>query len=196
MRLVAGTYPRREGMVTAQALQQDQKELAEHYMLVDHCRNDIGKVAKIGSVKVSDLASVEPYRDVYHLVSQVNGILSNGQSIFDACRACFPIATLTGTPKIRAMEIIAELESMPRGYFGGISFMAGSNGFLDSAVIIRSALVQENCIEIRAGAGIVDDSSPEREFLECIWKSQAMSESIHACEPSAKLTKERAGQPQ
>ncbi len=181
MRLVAGTYPRgatpEEESARIQALQSDQKEHAEHIMLVDHCRNDIGRMADIGSVEVSDLCSVEPYLDVYHLVSQVSGRLREDCSILDALQAAFPIATLTGTPKIRAMEIIAELETPSRGSFGGAMVLVGTDGFLDSAVIIRTALLGEKETIIRAGAGIVHDSVPEREYQECLWKARAL---LHA----------------
>lgn len=182
MRLVAGTYPRGlradEEKLRIQALQEDQKENAEHIMLVDHCRNDIGRMAEIGSVQVSDLCSVEPYLDVYHLVSQVSGCLREDRSTIDALRAAFPIATLTGTPKIRAMEIISELETPSRGSFGGALVLLGPDGFIDSAVIIRTALLTEDKAIVRAGAGIVHDSIPEREYQECLWKARALLHAI------------------
>ncbi|MCB0322451.1 MAG: anthranilate synthase component I family protein [Bdellovibrionales bacterium] len=184
MRLVAGTYPRREGAFDEQAqrarLLADEKERAEHIMLVDHARNDIGRVAEIGSVSVDELLAVEPYRDVLHLVSQVSGVLRAGESAFAALRACFPIATLTGTPKIRAMEIIAELEGPSRGVFGGCALLAGHDGFLDSGVIIRSAVVGPDGVTVRAGAGIVADSLAEREDQECRWKANAVLRAAEA----------------
>ena len=175
MRPVAGTYPKNS---PAESLPRDPKEQAEHIMLVDHARNDIGRVAEIASVEVSDLLNVETYRDVYHLVSQVSGILKPEENIFSALESCFPIATLTGTPKIRAMEIIAELEGPTRGPFGGAAMMIDEHGMLDSGVIIRSAIIGKETTRIQAGAGIVYDSSPEREYEECLWKAKAVIDAL------------------
>lgn len=178
MRLVAGTYPKDVGTdkfkKPVETLLGDEKEKAEHIMLVDHCRNDIGRVAEIGSVVVSDMFAVEELKNVYHLVSQVDGILSSENSIFEAIQSCAPISTLTGTPKIRAMDIISELEPFPRGVFGGFAGIIGVDGYLDSAVIIRSVVASKDTVEIFAGAGIVDDSIAEREFEECFWKAQTI----------------------
>jgi anthranilate synthase component 1 len=173
MRLVAGTYPH-DGLGTIPNLAADPKEHAEHVMLVDHVRNDIGRVANIGTVEVRDLCAVETYRDVHHLVSQVSGHLRDELSPVDALAATFPIATLTGTPKIRAMEIIAELEQAPRAFFGGAIMILGRNGFLEAGVVIRSMRIEPNLVTIDAGAGIVADSDPEREFHECFWKAEAL----------------------
>jgi len=178
MRLVAGTYPRElatdSERHTIEKLKSDEKERAEHVMLIDHARNDIGRVAEIGSVEVSDMLSVETYKEVHHLVSQVSGVLKSEYTVLDALRSCHPISTLTGTPKIRAMEIIAELESASRGVYGGTICMIGNDGSLDSAVVIRSVILDGEKATIRAGAGIVYDSVPEREFQECYWKAQAV----------------------
>lgn len=180
MRPVAGTYGKKSASCSAQqlssALVQDEKELAEHIMLVDHARNDIGRVAQIGSVVVRDLCSVETYRDVHHIVSEVRGTLQGGETIFSAFRSCFPIATLTGTPKIRAMEIIAELEKQPRGLFGGSVFSVSGDA-IESTVIIRSLVVTPNASKVWAGAGIVADSDPKREHQECLLKANAV---LHA----------------
>lgn len=182
-RPVAGTYPRDQN--AAQSVEQsieklptDKKECAEHIMLIDLARNDLGRVARIGSVEVSDLFSVETYSHVHHLVSQVSCQLASEESALSALRASFPIGTLAGTPKIRAMEIIAELEGPSRGIFGGAVIMAGSNGYLDSGVAIRSAVLGPKTAVIRAGAGIVHDSIPEREYRECLWKAEAMRRAI------------------
>jgi len=178
MRLVAGTYPR--GAVIdhsrdqAARLGTDTKELAEHLMLVDHARNDIGRIARIGTVEVSDLFSIETYADVHHLVSQVSGALRPDKNVIDAFQSCFPIATLTGTPKIRAMEIIAEVEGPSRGIFGGAVVTFGYDGSIDSAVAIRSLITGENGTKVQAGAGIVYDSIPSREYDECRWKANAV----------------------
>ncbi|MFN8392234.1 MAG: anthranilate synthase component I family protein [Bdellovibrionota bacterium] len=182
MRLVAGTYPKgdEDDLIVTQAetLGEDSKELAEHLMLVDHARNDIGRVSQIGTVEVADLFSIETYADVHHLVSQVGGELRPTETVMSALRSCFPIATLTGTPKIRAMEIIAELEGPYRGIFGGAIVALGIDGSIDSAVAIRSLVTGPAGTSVQAGAGIVYDSSPEREYEECRWKARALFNAI------------------
>lgn len=182
MRLVAGTYPSAETMEAdlgiTQALPRDIKERAEHVMLVDHARNDLGRVSEIGSVRATELLSVESYRDVHHLVSEVRGILQKDHTVFSAIRAAFPIATLTGTPKIRAMEIISELEGPSRGVFGGSCFALYADGSIDSGVCIRTARVEHDKVVIRAGAGIVYDSNPEREYEECRWKAKTIVDAL------------------
>jgi len=183
MRLVAGTYPKESNDFKSDpnSLLKDEKELAEHMMLVDHCRNDIGKHAKISSVEVTELLKLVSLNDIYHLVSMVNAELKENKNCFDALEACFPIATLTGTPKIRAMEIISELEDSPRKLFGGaVGIIETSKDLkeqkLDLAVIIRSALLTNETSYINAGAGIVSDSDANREFHECLWKAKALRE--------------------
>ena len=183
MRLVAGTYPKESTNFKSDPnlLLKDEKELAEHMMLVDHCRNDIGKYAKISSVEVSELLKLVPLNDIYHLVSKVTAKLDEQKNCFDALEASFPIATLTGTPKIRAMEIISELENSPRKLFGGaVGIIETSKDMeqqkLDLAVIIRSALLTPKTSYINAGAGIVTDSDAKREFHECLWKAKALRE--------------------
>lgn len=174
MRLVAGTYPAgaTPNSSNIQALAADEKERAEHMMLVDHARNDIGRVSRTGTVKPTDLLSVESYANVHHLVSQVSGILRPGETVFSAMRSCFPIATLTGTPKIRAMEIIAELEGPSRGVYGGAVGVFGYDGSVDSSVVIRSVVTSPKETTLRVGCGIVYDSIPSREYEECLWKGQ------------------------
>ncbi len=178
MRPVAGTYPRAldsaDDIATAGALAADAKERAEHLMLVDLERNDIGRTAELGSVTVSDLFSVETYQHVHHLVSQVRGILQSRFSVLDALKAAFPIGTLSGTPKVRAMEIIAELEGQPRGIFGGAVVTISPGGVMDSCVAIRSALINQDQLTIQTGAGIVYDSVPSREYEECLWKARSL----------------------
>lgn len=176
-RLVAGTYPH-DRATDPKMLRADEKELAEHIMLVDHARNDIGRVAKTASVVVDELLSVESYPTVYHLVSQVSGTLRDNENIWSALRSFHPIATLTGTPKIRAMEIICELENSPRGLFGGTLFQVNHEGDFDSSVIIRTAYATKQATIIQVGAGIVADSKPEREFDECLWKAHALLDVI------------------
>lgn len=186
MRLVAGTYPRGatpdEDARQAALLSADEKERAEHLMLVDHARNDIGRVARTGSVEVRDLFSVESYSNIHHLVTEVSGALKPEENVLTALRSCFPIATLTGTPKIRAMEIIAELEGPSRGIFGGAIVAFGDCGGIDSAVAIRSVLCSTKESVIRAGAGIVIDSDEAREYSECVLKAKALADSVLRCQ--------------
>ena len=178
IRPVAGTIRSIEGSTkdVDELFKTDIKENAEHMMLVDHIRNDLGRVSKIGSVEVLNLLLVEKYSNVHHLVSEVCGILEDTTTVFDALEATFPIATLTGTPKIRAMEIIAELEKIPRGLFGGAAIALDSNGELDSAVIIRTIYYSRDnngdiiSHEISAGGGIVYDSNPTKELKETFLK--------------------------
>ena len=182
MRLVAGTYPRAsdpaEDQQQSAQLAKDEKERAEHLMLVDHARNDIGRVAAVGSVEVKDLFAIESYSNIHHLVSEVSGVLRTRENVLTALRSCFPIATLTGTPKIRAMEIIAELEGVSRGIFGGAFVALGDCGGIDSAVAIRSILCGAQESIVKAGAGIVYDSNEEREFAECLLKAKALAEAV------------------
>jgi len=144
----------------------DEKERAEHLMLVDLHRNDMGRVSKFGSVKVTELMSVEKYSHVQHIVSNIESELRPDCDAFDALRSCFPAGTVTGAPKIRAMEIISELEKAPRGPYGGAVGYFDFTGNMDFAITIRSIVVSGNRASIQAGAGIVADSVPEREYAE------------------------------
>ncbi len=181
-RPIAGTRPRstdeEEDLRLEQDLLSDAKEVAEHVMLVDLGRNDVGRVSEYGSVRVKDLMFVERYSHVMHLVSAIEGKLRDGLSAVDAFRACFPAGTLSGAPKIRAMEIIEELEPTRRGIYGGSVCYADFSGNLDSCIAIRSMLVKEGRGYIQAGAGIVADSVPEKEFEECVNKAQALVRAI------------------
>ncbi|MEM2892375.1 MAG: anthranilate synthase component I family protein [Thermoplasmata archaeon] len=156
----------------------DEKERAEHLMLVDLHRNDMGRVSKFGSVKVTDLMSVEKYSHVQHIVSNIESELRPDCDAFDALRSCFPAGTVTGAPKIRAMEIISELERAPRGPYGGAVGYFDFTGNMDFAITIRSIVVAGNKASIQAGAGIVADSVPEREYAETEHKMGAMLRAI------------------
>lgn len=156
----------------------DEKERAEHLMLVDLHRNDMGRVSKFGSVKVTDLMSVEKYSHVQHIVSNIESELRPDCDAFDALRSCFPAGTVTGAPKIRAMEIISELERAPRGPYGGAVGYFDFTGNMDFAITIRSIVVAGNRASIQAGAGIVADSVPEREYAETEHKMGAMLRAI------------------
>ncbi|HEV2063281.1 MAG TPA: chorismate-binding protein, partial [Thermoanaerobaculia bacterium] len=156
----------------------DPKERSEHVMLVDLGRNDLGRVSAIGSVHVPRYAAVEKYSHVQHLVSEVRGTLAEGRTSLDALAACFPAGTLTGAPKIRAMEIIDALEGARRGVYGGGVGYLDAAGNLDMAIAIRTAVVVDGSCRIQAGAGIVADSQPEKEYAEAESKAQALFKAI------------------
>ncbi|MGD0798898.1 MAG: anthranilate synthase component I [Acidobacteriaceae bacterium] len=181
-RPIAGTRPRGADEVEDRKLEADlradEKEVAEHVMLVDLGRNDVGRVSEFGSVRVKDLMFVERYSHVMHLVSALEGRLRAGLAPIDAFRACFPAGTLSGAPKIRAMEIIEELEPARRGVYGGSIFYADFSGNLDSCIAIRTLYMYGEQGHIQAGAGIVADSVPEREFEECGNKARAVVRAI------------------
>jgi len=181
-RPIAGTRPRGAGEIEDQALAEemihDEKERAEHVMLVDLGRNDVGRVSKFGSVKVDKLMFVERYSHVMHIVSSIEGKLRPELTAVDALRACFPAGTLSGAPKVRAMEIIEELEPARRGTYGGAVLYADYSGNLDSCIAIRSLLSIGGKGYLQAGAGIVADSVPELEYKESINKSQAVIRAI------------------
>ncbi|NTU76852.1 MAG: anthranilate synthase component I [Alphaproteobacteria bacterium] len=178
VRPIAGTRPRhlgnRSDAELSAELLADPKELAEHLMLLDLGRNDVGRVSKIGTVKVTEQNAVEYYRHVMHIVSNVEGELDPQFSALDALMAGFPAGTVSGAPKIRAMEIIAELEPDRRGVYAGCIGYFGANGSMDSAIAIRTAVVKDGGIHVQAGAGIVYDSDPYAEYRECAAKARGM----------------------
>ena len=186
LRPIAGTRPRgldeSQDMVLAEELLADPKERAEHIMLVDLGRNDIGRVARIGSVHVSELMAIERYSHVMHLVSNVKGLLEEGRDAFDLLRACFPAGTVTGAPKIRAMEIIEELEPTKRGPYAGAVGYFSFSGNMDTCITIRTILLKDGHAMVQVGAGIVADSRPEREYHETMNKAQAMLNAIKMAE--------------
>jgi len=159
-------------------LAEDTKEQAEHMMLVDLGRNDVGRVAKPGTVRVTRLMEVEKYSHVMHLVSEIRGECAKGKSLFDIFQTAFPAGTLTGAPKIRAMEIIAELEKKPRGIYGGAVGYFDLSGNMDFAIAIRTMVYKNGLVSLRAGAGIVYDSLPDREHLECCNKARGPLSSL------------------
>ncbi|HYT32681.1 MAG TPA: chorismate-binding protein, partial [Thermoanaerobaculia bacterium] len=181
-RPIAGTTPRgatrSEDEELATALLGDPKERAEHVMLVDLGRNDLGRVCAIGSVEVPRYAVIEKYSHVQHIVSEVRGTLAAGKSSADALAACFPAGTLTGAPKIRAMELIDSLETSRRGIYGGVVGYLDAAGNLDVAIAIRTAVVEGGVCTIQAGAGIVADSIAEKEYRECEAKAAALFRAI------------------
>jgi anthranilate synthase component 1 len=183
---IAGTRPRSkdaaEDLALEKELRNDEKEQAEHIMLVDLGRNDIGRISEPGTVEVTQLMDVERYSHVMHLVSHVQGRLRAGLSQFDALRACFPAGTVSGAPKIRAMEIIAELEKEKRGPYAGAVGYFDFSGNLDTAITIRTIVIKDNIAYIQAGCGIVADSIPEREYQESLSKAQALLTAIEQAE--------------
>lgn len=182
LRPIAGTRARgkteQEDRALANELLSDEKERAEHLMLVDLGRNDLGRVAQTGSVQVTDLMVVERYSHVMHLVSNITCDLKSGLDAWDLLRATFPAGTLSGAPKVRAMEIIDDLEKEPRGPYGGAVGYISFNGNMDLAITIRTASIQNGVLTVRAGAGIVADSDPERERIETVNKAMAIQKAI------------------
>ena len=183
VRPIAGTRPRgktaEEDAALAAELLADEKERAEHIMLVDLGRNDVGRLARYGTVRVTDLMTVERYSHVFHIVSQVEGELVDGSSALDAFRAVFPAGTMTGAPKVRAMEIIDELEPERRGaYAGAIGFIGAGDTHMDLAITIRTCVIADGVASVQAGAGIVHDSVPESEWAETENKARALLTAI------------------
>jgi anthranilate synthase component 1 len=178
IRPLAGTRPRGATPELDKALEAelsaDPKERAEHLMLIDLARNDIGRIAKTGSVKVTDAFVIERYSHVMHIVSNVEGQLLDGMSNLDVLRATFPAGTLTGAPKIRAMEIIDELEPVKRGIYGGACGYLSFAGDMDVAIAIRTGIVQDGTLYVQAAAGVVADSIPEMEWRETEHKARAL----------------------
>jgi len=191
LRPIAGTRPRgkteQEDRQLADELLQDPKERAEHLMLVDLGRNDLGRVAEVGTVQVTELMVVERYSHVMHLVSNITCDLRSGLDAWDLLRATFPAGTLTGAPKIRAMEIIAELEKEPRGPYGGALGYVSFTGNMDLAITIRTACIQDGRLTVRAGAGIVADSDPERERQETVNKAMAIQRALQLIQQERSL---------
>ncbi|WP_079152104.1 anthranilate synthase component I [Streptomyces sp. RTd22] len=181
---IAGTRPRgatpQEDAALAEELMADPKERAEHLMLVDLGRNDLGRVCEPGSVEVVDFMSVERYSHVMHIVSTVTGKLAEGRTAFDVLTACFPAGTLSGAPKPRAMQIIEELEPSRRGLYGGCVGYLDFAGDSDTAIAIRTALLRDGTAYVQAGAGVVADSDPVAEDAECRNKAAAVLRAVHA----------------
>ena len=182
LRPMAGTRKRGKNLAedksNQSALLNDPKEIAEHLMLIDLGRNDVGRVSEIGSVKVTAKMIVEKYSHVMHIVSNVVGRLISGLNYFDVLKAALPAGTLSGAPKIRAMEIIHELEPSSRGIYGGAIGYIGWNGNMDTAIAIRTAVIKDKTIHVGAGAGVVADSVPENEWLECRQKSKVFMDAM------------------
>jgi anthranilate synthase component 1 len=182
VRPIAGTRPRgkttKEDETLAADLLQDPKEVAEHIMLVDLGRNDLGRVCENGTVKVDQLMVIELYSHVMHIVSNVVGKLSENKTAWDLLKACFPAGTVSGAPKIRAMEIINELEPTRRGVYSGVYGYYDFEGQLNSAIAIRTMVLNNQIVTVQAGAGLVADSEPEKEYEETLNKARGLLEAI------------------
>ena len=192
VRPIAGTRPRgadrAEDRSLADELLADPKERAEHVMLVDLGRNDLGRVCQYGTVEVPELMQIEQYSHVMHIVSSVRGELSPNKSAFDLLRATFPAGTVSGAPKVRAMEIIADLEKERRGPYAGAVGYFGYSGAMDTCITIRTLVMHDGMIHVQAGAGIVADSDPAREFEETLSKAKALAEAVERTESSPLAT--------
>jgi len=186
LRPIAGTRRRgtteEEDKALAEELLADPKERAEHIMLVDLGRNDVGRVSEPGSVKVSELMVIERYSHVMHIVSNVRGKLSRGRDAYDVIRACFPAGTVSGAPKIRAMEIIEELEPTRRGPYAGAVGYFGFSGNMDTCLTIRTLVIKKRIAYIQAGGGVVADSDPTAEYQETVNKAKAMMRAVEMAE--------------
>jgi anthranilate synthase component 1 len=186
VRPIAGTRRRGatedEDRALREELLADEKERAEHVMLVDLGRNGVGRLARPGAVRVKDFMAVEQYSHVMHLVSQVEGRLQQGKDAYDVLRACFPAGTVSGAPKIRAMEIIEELEPSRRGPYAGAVGYVGFSGNMDTCINIRTVVVKGRQAFIQAGAGIVADSDPNTEYIETCNKGKAMMRAVEMAE--------------
>ncbi|MEW6108826.1 MAG: anthranilate synthase component I [Nitrospirota bacterium] len=186
LRPIAGTRKRGEAEEIDKALEdelkKDPKEIAEHIMLVDLGRNDVGRVARTGTVKVTELMSVEKYSHVMHLVSNVEGDIRDGLDAFDVLAACFPAGTVTGAPKVRAMEIIEELEPTRRGPYSGAVGYFSYSGNMDTCITIRTLIIKDSKVYVQAGAGIVADSEPEKEYMETVNKAKGMMKAVDMAE--------------
>ena len=194
VRPIAGTRPRGANEEADRALERDllsdAKEIAEHLMLIDLGRNDVGRVSNVGSVKVTEKMVIERYSNVMHIVSNVTGALKPELSAMDALRAILPAGTLSGAPKIRAMEIIDELEPVKRGVYGGAVGYYAWNGNMDTAIAIRTAVIKDGELHVQAGAGIVADSVPALEWEETLNKRRAMFRAVALAEQTAPKVQE------
>ena len=196
VRPIAGTrrrgVDRAEDKALADELLADPKERAEHVMLVDLGRNDLGRVCRYGTVEVPELMQIEEYSHVMHIVSSVLGQLKLDRTAFDLLRATFPAGTVSGAPKVRAMEIIADLEREQRGPYAGAVGYFGYGGAMDTCITIRTLVMHNGKIHVQAGAGIVADSDPRREFEETLSKARALAEAVERAENSVLVTQRRA----
>jgi anthranilate synthase component 1 len=196
LRPIAGTRRRgrteQEDRSLADELLNDPKERAEHVMLVDLGRNDLGRIARVGSVQVNQYMTVERYSHVMHLVSNVQAQLAEGRDCFDVLKATFPAGTLSGAPKVRAMEIIDELEPCCRGPYGGAMGYFSFSGNMDFGITIRTLVLQGNRLSLQVGAGIVADSDPDREYEETLNKAAGLMKAVRIAASGFEIMGEQA----
>jgi anthranilate synthase component 1 len=194
IRPIAGTAPRgasdQQDKALGEALLKDPKERSEHLMLLDLGRNDVGRVADTGSVSVTDQFVIERYSHVMHIVSNVIGRLGKGKDSVDALMAGFPAGTVSGAPKVRAMEVIDELETSKRGPYAGCVGYFTADGEMDTCIVLRTALIKDGVLHVQAGAGVVYDSIPENEQQECINKAKAI---VRAAEEAVRFASRGRG---
>jgi anthranilate synthase component 1 len=195
LRPIAGTRPRgkteKKDRALADELLKDEKERSEHLMLVDLGRNDLGRVADTGTVQVTDLMIIERYSHVMHMVSNICCDLKEGCDAWDLLRASYPAGTLTGAPKVRAMELISLFETGPRGPYGGAVGYVSFSGNMDLAITIRTACIENGRLTVRAGAGIVADSDPDKEYQETVNKAMAIQKALELIQQNHKLADQR-----
>lgn len=186
LRAIAGTRPRgateQEDALLAIELKNNEKEMAEHRMLVDLGRNDLGRVCKVGSIRVGEIAELVRYRHVMHLATEITGTLSEEKTCFDAFRGCFPRGTVSGAPKVRAMQLLAQMEPEQRGLYSGVVGYFDFDGNMDGAIAIRSTIIKDGVAHVNAGAGIVLDSDPEGEYEETRNKAKSVLKAIKLAE--------------
>jgi anthranilate synthase component 1 len=199
VRPIAGTRPRgtsdADDARLAAELRADPKENAEHLMLIDLGRNDVGRVTRFGTVRVSELMGIEKYSHVLHMVSQVEGEVEEGRSALDVLRACFPAGTVSGAPKIRAMEIIDELEPVRRGPYGGaVGYFSWGGQEMDTAIAIRTLVAVGDRAYVQAGAGVVADSDPAAEYEETLAKARALLRVVGSYERGSRSKGEGEGE--
>jgi anthranilate synthase component 1 len=185
LRAIAGTRPRgtteQEDALLAIELKNNEKEMAEHRMLVDLGRNDMGRVSKVGTVRVGEIAELVRYRHVMHLATEITGTLRDDRTCFDAFRGCFPRGTVSGAPKVRAMQLLAQMEPEQRGLYSGVVGYFDFDGNMDGAIAIRSTMIKDGVAHVNAGAGVVLDSSPEGEYEETRNKAKSVVKAIKLC---------------
>jgi len=180
--------PRRNGLEVLAELKADPKEHAEHLMLLDLARNDVGRVAKIGSVRVVEQFTIEKYSHLQHISSHVEGTLEDGLEAIDALKAGFPAGTLSGAPKVRAMEIIDEVEPVRRGIYAGCAGYFAANGSMDTCILLRTGLVKDDTLYVQAGVGVVADSDLEAEYQESVLKARGL---VRAAEEAVRFESAR-----
>jgi anthranilate synthase component 1 len=200
LRAIAGTRPRgrtkEEDNQLAVELKENEKEMAEHRMLVDLGRNDLGRISAPGTIKVGEIACLTKYTHVMHLATEITGTLAADKTAFDAFQSCFPAGTVSGAPKVRAMQLLHGLEPEQRGVYSGSVGYFDLLGNMDGAIAIRSALIKDGVVHINAGAGIVFDSDPEMEYQETKNKAKSLIQAVKLADNATKLAAQAGVKPE